>query len=104
MLGEVTAALDLGQDAQQREQSPPVGDGQRLVLDQLQFDGVDDRVHQGVDGDVLVDHALGQFTVARQQRVGRAGHGLTHQCEDLHDLGVQGLVGRRDEGCIPFRF
>ena len=98
MLGQVAAPFDLGKNAQQREQSATIGDVERLVFHQLQLRRIHDGVHQLVDGDVLVDDALGEFAVARQECVGRAGHRLTDEREDLDDLGTHLLVGGGNQG------
>lgn len=104
VLGEIAVAFDLGKDPQQSEESAPLVDVEARVLEQSDLGRLDDRVHEVVDLDVLVDDAFRQFAIAREQGVGRAGYCLADQGEDAHNLGSEFLTVARELGRVTLGF
>lgn len=90
VLGEVVAALELGDDPQDGEQEPEVACHRRLE-GELVLHQVLDVVVQRVDQLVLGDDFLRRVAITRQEGVGRLGQSLGDQGEQLHHLVVDRL-------------
>jgi len=90
--GEVAVSFDLGQDAQQDQEFATALDVEGRTLEQARLGDRDEVVDQFVDDDVLLDDALRQFAVVREQSVRRARDRLTHQGEDANRLRAKVLV------------
>src|SRR4051794_35157345 len=87
VLGQVVAALELGHDAQHRDQEAEIGCHRRLQHQLVLHQALDVEVER-VDQVIAFHQRLRRLDVARQQRVSGRGQAFAYQCEQLHDLAV----------------